>query len=104
MMSPNDERMQVAIEELQDLKGVWCELAKIWEQIDELKDKPWLSVQPRKLRQSIDALQNQMKELPGRLRQYSSYDYVKKTLQGYAKVSLSGCLKMKQLTISINEL
>ena len=87
MLSPNDERMQVGLEELQDLKGVWCELAKIWEQIDELKDKPWLSVQPRKIRQSIDTLQSQMKELPGRLRQYASYDYVKKTLQGYAKVS-----------------
>lgn len=41
--------MQVAVEELQDLKGVWGELSKIWEQIDELKDKPWLSVQPRKV-------------------------------------------------------
>ena len=41
--------MQVALEELQDLKGVWIELSKIWEQIDELKDKPWLSVQPRKV-------------------------------------------------------
>ena len=42
--------MQVALEELQDLKGVWSELSKIWEQIDDLKDKPWLSVQPRKVR------------------------------------------------------
>ena len=41
--------MQVALEELQDLKGVWSELSKIWEQIDDLKDKPWLSVQPRKV-------------------------------------------------------
>lgn len=41
--------MQVAHEELQDLKGVWAELSKIWEQIDELKEKPWLSVQPRKV-------------------------------------------------------
>lgn len=48
-MSPSEEKMQVALEELQDLKGVWVELSKIWEQIDELKDKPWLSVQPRKV-------------------------------------------------------
>jgi dynein heavy chain 1 len=41
--------VQVAHEELQDLKGVWAELSKIWEQIDELKEKPWLSVQPRKV-------------------------------------------------------
>uniref|UniRef100_A0A1X7SN31 Uncharacterized protein n=1 Tax=Amphimedon queenslandica TaxID=400682 RepID=A0A1X7SN31_AMPQE len=29
-------------------KGAWVELGKIWEQIDELRDKPWLTVQPRK--------------------------------------------------------
>lgn len=41
--------MRVAFEEMQDLKGVWTELSKIWEQIDDLKDKPWLSVAPRKV-------------------------------------------------------
>ena len=41
--------MQVAMEELGDLKGVWVELSKIWEQIDDLKEKPWLSIQPRKV-------------------------------------------------------
>ena len=86
VVSPSEERMQVGLEELQDLKGVWTELAKIWEQIDELKEKTWLSVQPRKLRQALDALLNQLKELPARLRQYASYEYVKRILQGYAKV------------------
>jgi dynein heavy chain 1 len=42
--------MQVAMEELSDLKGVWSELSRIWEQIDDLKDKPWISIQPRKVR------------------------------------------------------
>ncbi|UYV74436.1 DYNC1H1 [Cordylochernes scorpioides] len=87
-MSASDERLQVAFEELQDLKGVWSELAKIWEQIDTQKDLPWLSVQPRKLRQQLDGLLNQLKELPARLRQYSSYDYVKRLLQGYTKVNM----------------
>ena len=45
--------MTVAFEELQDLKGVWSELSKIWDQIDEMKELPWLSVQPRKLRSQI---------------------------------------------------
>jgi len=39
----------VSQEELQDLKGVWAELSKIWQQIDELKERPWMSVQPRKV-------------------------------------------------------
>eukprot|EP00105_Crassostrea_gigas_P045649 XP_019929797.1 PREDICTED: cytoplasmic dynein 1 heavy chain 1 isoform X11 [Crassostrea gigas] len=110
-LSASEERMQVAHEELQDLKGVWAELSKIWEQIDELKEKPWLSVQPRKIRQSIDALLNQLKELPSRLRSYASYDYVKRTLQGFAKVNVlvvelkSEALKerhWKQLTKKLN--
>lgn len=48
-VSPSQERMHVALEELQDLKGVWSELSKIWAQVDELKEKPWLSVAPRKV-------------------------------------------------------
>ena len=45
----SDDRVQIALEELQDLKGVWNELLKIWEKIDEMKEQPWLSVQPRKV-------------------------------------------------------
>ena len=86
--SVNEERMHVGWEELQDLKGVWNELNRIWEQIDEMKDKPWLSVQPRKLRQQIDGLLNQLKDLPARLRQYASYEYVKKLIQSYQKVNM----------------
>lgn len=69
-ISLSDERMQVALEELQDLKGVWSELGKIWERIDEMKEKLWLSVQPRKLRQQIDGLLNDLKDLPARLVKY----------------------------------
>ena len=73
-------------EEMQDLREVWSELAKIWSQIDDMREKPWLSVQPRKLRQQLDALSQQLKELPARVRQYNSYEYVKKLLLGYTKV------------------
>ncbi len=38
------------------------------------------------LRQSIDALQSQLKELPSRLRHYASYEHVRRTLQSYSKV------------------
>ena len=34
--SPTEERMQVAMEELGDLRGVWSELARIWEQSSSL--------------------------------------------------------------------
>ena len=48
-VAPSDERVIVALEELQDLKSVWVELSKIWEQMDGQKDQPWLSIQPRKV-------------------------------------------------------
>lgn len=87
-------------EEMQDLREVWSELSRIWTQIDDLREKPWLSVQPRKLRQQLDALSQQMKELPARVRQYNSYEYVKKLLHGYTKVNLlfTGiCFFLKEL-------
>lgn len=38
------------------------------------------------LRQSLDALLNQLKNFPARLRQYASYEYVQRLLKGYMKV------------------
>ncbi|XP_066262861.1 dynein heavy chain, cytoplasmic isoform X1 [Euwallacea similis] len=87
-ISTSEDRMQVVYEELQDLRGVWSELSRIWQQIDETREKPWLSIQPRKLRQQLDTMSSQLKELPARLRQYASYEYVKKTLQTYTKVNM----------------
>lgn len=45
-------------------------------------------MQPRKLRQQLDTMLTQLKELPARLRQYASYEYVKKMLQNYTKVNM----------------
>ncbi|XP_070577189.1 cytoplasmic dynein 1 heavy chain 1-like [Ptychodera flava] len=87
-VSISEDRVTVALEELQDLKGVWSELSKVWEQIDSLKDTPWMTVAPRKLRQSLDGLLTQLKSFPARLRQYGSYEFVNKTLKGYAKVNV----------------
>ena len=56
-VSGSEERLLVSQEELQDLKGVWTELSKIWQQIDELKERPWMSVQPRKVCHSRRYLQ-----------------------------------------------
>lgn len=84
--SGSEERVAVVFEEMEDLKEVWTELSVIWTRLDETREIPWLSVQPRKLRQQLDGLSQQLKELPARVRQYSSYEYVKRLLQGYTKV------------------
>lgn len=39
------------------------------------------------LRQQLEAMLNELKELPARLRMYDSYEYVRKLLQSYTKVS-----------------
>ena len=87
-LSASDEKVAVAVEELHDLKLVWSELSKIWIQIDQLKELPWLSVQPRKVRSNLDTLLNQLKEMPARYRQYASYDYVKRLIQSYTKANM----------------
>ncbi|CAF4132742.1 unnamed protein product, partial [Rotaria sp. Silwood2] len=84
----NRVRVQVALEELLDLKGVWNELMLIWKQINELKEKQWITIQPRKLRQSLEELVQQLTNLPQRLRQYDSYQHVKNVLQQYIKVNI----------------
>jgi dynein heavy chain 1 len=61
-------------------------LNPIYAAIDDMKDKPWLSVQPRKLRQNLDTLLSQLKELPAKYRSYESYDYAKRMMQNYIKV------------------
>ena len=86
--SQNRVRVQVALEELLDLKGVWNELMLIWKQINELKEKQWITIQPRKLRQSLEELVQQLSNLPQRLRQYDSYQHVKNVLQQYIKVNI----------------
>lgn len=85
-VSGSDDRVTIALEELQDLKGVWSELGKIWEKIEELREKPWLSVAPRKIRQALDALLQQLRGFPSRLKTYASFDYVQTLLKGYTKV------------------
>ena len=53
-----------------------------------MKDVPWLSVQPRKVRQQLDGLLTQLKDLPSRLRTYPGYEHVRKLLQSYTKVNI----------------
>jgi dynein heavy chain 1, cytosolic len=78
-------RLEPVLEELRDLKAVWTALSGIWSQIAELKETPWGSVQPRKIRQTIDGLLSSTKEMPNRMRQYAAFEYVQETLRGLLK-------------------
>ena len=90
LSSTSEDMMVVGWEELQDVKSVWLELTRIWEQVDEVKDKPLLSVQ------QMDQLLSQLKDLPARLQQYASYEYAKKLILSFQKVN--------RLIVGLNDL
>ncbi|EGO28454.1 hypothetical protein SERLADRAFT_445906 [Serpula lacrymans var. lacrymans S7.9] len=78
-------RLEPVFEELRDLKAVWTALSGIWNQIGELKEISWATVQPRKLRQQIDGLLTSTKDMPTRMRQYAAFEYVQDILRGLLK-------------------
>jgi len=80
-------RLDPVFEELRDLKAVWTALSGIWSQIAELRETLWSSVQPRKIRQSIDGLLASTKDMPNRMRQYAAFEYVQETLRGLLKAN-----------------
>ncbi|CCL98405.1 uncharacterized protein FIBRA_00400 [Fibroporia radiculosa] len=80
-------RLDPVFEELRDLKAVWTALSGIWNQIGELREMSWATVQPRKLRQQIDGLLSSTKEMPTRMRQYAAFEYVQDILRGLLKAN-----------------
>lgn len=82
-----DDRLSPVLEELRDLKGVWGEIGKVWNSIGEIKETQWSSAVPRKIRQQLDTLVNQTRELPAKMRTYAAYDYLQEALKNYVKVN-----------------
>ena len=80
-------RLDPVFEELRDLKAVWTALSGIWSQIAEVRETLWSSVQPRKIRQSIDGFLASTKDMPNRMRQYAAFEYVQETLRGLLKAN-----------------
>jgi dynein heavy chain 1, cytosolic len=83
----NDERLKAAHEELVELRSVWLEMKSIIEEIDELKEKQWLGVQPKKVRASLDSLLQKLKQLPTKMKSYEAYSNVKSMIEACIKVS-----------------
>ncbi|KAI4602866.1 Dynein heavy chain, cytoplasmic [Pestalotiopsis sp. 9143b] len=73
------------LSEIEDFKSVWSNLSTIWNSLNELGEIPWASVQPRKLRSSINGLIETTKNLPSRMRQYAAYEHMQTVLKGHLK-------------------
>ncbi|PLN79159.1 dynein heavy chain [Aspergillus taichungensis] len=75
------------LEEVQDFMSVWAALATIWGSLDDLRETLWTTLQPRKLRQSIDGLIKMTKEMPSRMRQYAAFEHIQSVLRQLLKVN-----------------
>jgi dynein heavy chain 1, cytosolic len=82
-----DNMLATLLEEVQDFKSVWANLTIVWDQLNDLRDQPWNSIQPRKLRQSLDNLIKTTKEMPSRMRQYAAFEHVQSVLRQLLKVN-----------------
>lgn len=82
-----DTTLASALEEVSDFKSVWSALSTIWQSINELRDTLWTSLQPRKLRQSLDGLVKMTKEMPSRMRQYAAFEHVQNVLRQLIKAN-----------------
>ncbi|KPI38240.1 Dynein heavy chain, cytoplasmic [Cyphellophora attinorum] len=89
-----DDDLAATIEEVHDFQSVWSALSTIWQSINELRESLWSSVQPRKIRQSLEGLVKMAKEMPSRMRQYAAFEHVQNVLRQFIKAnSLLGELK-----------
>lgn len=82
-----DSALAAILEEVQDFKSVWAALSTIWKSLNDLRDTLWNSVQPRKLRTSIDGLIKMTKEMPSRMRQYAAFEHIQNVLRQFLKVN-----------------
>ncbi|CAK3926358.1 Dynein heavy chain, cytoplasmic [Lecanosticta acicola] len=85
--SSPDNMLADLLAEVQDYKSVWANLTVVWEQLNDLRDQPWNSIQPRKLRQSLDNLIKTTKEMPSRMRSYAAFEHLQSELRQLLKVN-----------------
>ncbi len=82
-----DTELATILDEVHDFLSVWAALSTIWKSLNDLRDTLWSSVQPRKLRQSIDSLIKMTKDMPSRMRQYAAFEHIQSVLRQLLKAN-----------------
>ena len=82
-----DNALPSILEEIHDFMSVWAALSTIWKSLNDLRDTIWSSIQPRKLRQSIEGLIKMTKDMPSRMRQYAAFEHIQSILRQLLKVN-----------------
>lgn len=85
--SSSDTSLDAILEEVRDFMSVWAALSTIWKSLNDLRDILWNSMQPRKLRQSIENLIKMTKDMPSRMRQYAAFEHIQSVLRQLLKVN-----------------
>lgn len=80
----NTNNALAILDEIEAFKAVYAALATIWKTVDDLRAIKWQDLQPRKLRQSLEALTKDCKDLPTRMRQYAAFEQ----LQSYLRMQI----------------
>lgn len=80
-----EDRLQPIADEMRDLKTVWTALLGVAARLSELRETSWTAINPRKLRQSLEAILSSLKEMPSRMRQYAAYEHFADNLKGLIK-------------------
>ena len=90
--------LKTLLEEVHDLESVWGGLSTIYAGLNDLRDMSWSSVQPRKLRQSLENLIGMSKEMPARMRQYAPFEHLQNNIRQLQKTnSLLGELRSEAI-------
>lgn len=77
--------LEPILEEIRDFNSVWAALKSIWNSINDLREAPWASVVPRKIRKGLDDLVEVTKSMPTRIRQYAAFEHIQNVLKNLLK-------------------
>ncbi|CAN6639183.1 dynein heavy chain, cytoplasmic [Trichomonascus vanleenenianus] len=85
-------------EEIDDFNSVWGALDSVWSSLNDLRETPWASIIPRKVRQRLEEFVQTTKDMPTRIRQYSAFEHVQNHLKNLIRsVSIISGLKSEAI-------
>ncbi|KAH0477442.1 MAG: hypothetical protein KVP17_003594 [Porospora cf. gigantea B] len=71
------------LSEIESTREVWCELQKFYATLSALKEEPWLSVVPRKVRIQLEEVNEAIRAVPAIFRQHEAFESLSEQVTGY---------------------
>jgi hypothetical protein len=66
----NPEQLDIILEDHNNLLEVWSEVGRVWQNIEKVDATPFPYYVKAKVKEVLDAAQNEMREFPNKTRQY----------------------------------